>query len=913
VDDIGDIVTEYANEGTDLVQASISYTLGMNVEQLTLTGALAINGTGNASNNTLTGNSADNVLDGGFGDDSLIGGAGNDTYIVDSTGDSVTESASAGTDHVQSLVTFTLASNVENLTLTGTSAINGTGNSLANILIGNSANNTLNGGSGADTMTGGAGDDIYVIDNAGDSITEISGEGIDLVQSLISYTLGSNLENLTLTGSSGLTGTGNSFDNVLTGNSGANTLTGDAGNDIIDGGSGNDTMIGGLGNDIYFVNASGDLVTENANEGIDTVNSSVAFTLGAEIENLTLTGSSAINGTGNALDNVLIGNTGANALNGGSGNDTIDGGSGNDTMIGGTGDDTFNVGATGDVVTENASEGNDTIQSSVTYTASANVENLTLTGTSSINATGNALDNVLTGNSGNNTLNGGAGADSMAGAAGNDTYVIDNAGDVVVELTGEGIDTVQTGITYSLGGDVENLTLTGSTSIHGTGNELNNVLTGNSGANTLTGGGGNDTIDGGTGNDTMIGGTGDDNYVVNVATDVVTENAGEGIDTISSSVSLTLGANVENLTLTGSSGLSGTGNTLDNVLTGNSGANTLTGGAGNDILNGGSGNDTMIGGTGDDNYVVNVATDIVTENANEGTDTVSSSVTLTLGNNVENLTLTGSSAINGTGQALSNVLTGNSGVNTLTGLAGDDTLEGKAGSDSLVGGDGADTYRYSAGDGGDTINNVSADAATDRLVFTNVVRTELTFARVGDNLIITRTAVPTDSIQVTNWFAATGNRVDFLDTSDGQTTTADEIDALIGGGGGSFPSSIWSPELAASAEAGDPPSGLDELMFTASEWRLGGGDLRCGLGTWAGTNSKGYRDFSGLPRLPEPAPRAMPDSLQLERFVHAMASFERREMFDAMSVARAGDEDSMATPRWTSAWRREFDVQRNID
>lgn len=128
-------------------------------------------------------------------------------------------------------------------------------------------------------------------------------------------------------------------------------------------------------------------------------------------------------------------------------------------------------------------------------------------------------------------------------------------------------------------------------------------------------------------------------------------------------------------------------------------------------------------------------------------------------------------------------------------------------------------YRYSAGDGGDAINNVSSDSAVDRLVFTNVVRTELSFARVGNNLVITRTAVPTDSIQVTNWFTATGNRIDFVDTSDGQSTTANEIDALIGGGGGSFPNAVLSPEISATEQLVGSPLLLDDLSRTSLGWR----------------------------------------------------------------------------------------------
>ena len=143
---------------------------------------------------------------------------------------------------------------------------------------------------GPTTLIGGAGNDTYVVDNVGDVVTERPAKAPTRCSRRVTYTLAANVENLTLTGTAAINGTGNALDNILTGNSAANMLT------------------GGLGNDTYVVGA-GDIVVENAGEGTDTVQSSVTLTLAANVENLTLTGSTAINGTGNTLDNVLAGNS----------------------------------------------------------------------------------------------------------------------------------------------------------------------------------------------------------------------------------------------------------------------------------------------------------------------------------------------------------------------------------------------------------------------------------------------------------------------------------------------------------------------------------------------------------------------------------------------------------------------------
>jgi Ca2+-binding RTX toxin-like protein len=312
VDNASDVVTENAGEGTDLIRSSVSRSLvGLQVENLTLTGTAVLNGTGNGLNNTLTGNNVANVLSGGLGYDTLYGGLGYDTLYGDDGND----------------------------TLYG-----GDGN---DTLYGGLGHDRLDGGTGADTLKGGAGDDTYVVDNVGDVVTEVAGEGADTVQSsLANYTLGANVENLTLIGTANLNGTGNALNNVLTGNSGVNILKGGAGNDALNGGGGTDTLAGGLGNDSYIVDNAGDVVTELAGEGADTVQSSSAnYTLGANVENLQLLGTANLNGMGNALNNVLTGNSGVNILRGGAGNDVLNGGGGADTLSGGDGSDTFDFNA----------------------------------------------------------------------------------------------------------------------------------------------------------------------------------------------------------------------------------------------------------------------------------------------------------------------------------------------------------------------------------------------------------------------------------------------------------------------------------------------------------------------------------------------------------------------------------------
>lgn len=655
---------------------------------------------------------------------------------------------------------------------------NASGGTGADVLIGNSAANILDGGAGNDTLEGRGGNDTFrfEIGDGQDIVTDLAAGdivkiyGFTSAQSVVQN--GANVI-VTLSGTQVITFQNTTVaavqaalqfpdappsgptegDDVLTGTEGVDTINGLGGNDtidalgdhdFIDGGAGADTMTGGSGDDRYDVDNAGDVVVELSGGGNDTVETRVSYTLSPNVEYLVLAGTAGINGTGNSSDNGIYGNAGANHLQGLGGNDLLkgdntwapdghdilDGGAGADTMFGGMGNDTFYVDNAGDVVTEYAGEGDDQVLSSITYTLTAEVEKLTLTGLAAINGTGNALNNLITGNSGANVLNGRGGADTMIGGSGNDDYIVDHAQDLAVELSGEGVDRVKASVSYVLGPDMERLSLTGTMPINGTGNNLANVLTGNSAANTLSGLGGDDKLDGRGGADIMSGGLGNDLYVVTDVGDVVTEAAGEGIDRVNSSISYTLGDNVEDLALAGNAAIGATGNGLTNVLTGNSGSNTLLGldgndrlygSGGNDVLDGGAGADVMFGGLSNDIFYVDDRNDYVREEAGQGIDTVYASVGDVLRPNVENLVLTGTASVNGRGNELANSISGNSAGNELFGLAGsdflygnegNDTLEGGAGADTMSGGLGADNFVFRDGDFGG-LTAITADKVTD--------------------------------------------------------------------------------------------------------------------------------------------------------------------------------------------------------
>ena len=568
----------------------------------------------------------------------------------------------------------------------------------------------------------------------------------------------------------------------LEGGAGNDTLNGSALNDILVGGAGADRLVGSAGNDSYFVDDL-DRIVEAANGGTDTVYVTDSYTLSAaNVENLVLIGEAAASLIGSSQANTLTGNAQDNSLNGALGADR---------MVGGAGNDTYYVDDAGDVVVEDARAGNDTVVSQISYVLGAEVENLRLIGAAALNGTGNAGNNQIYGNGLDNVLTGAGGDDLLVGGRGNDSYYVD-ARDQIVELAGEGIDTVFATISWVLGANLDDLTLlsTGlnfqNGNINATGNDLANLLIGNSFRNVL---------DGGAGADRMDGGGGDDIYLVDDAGDIAAELDASQDDEVRSTVSYTLLNGIERLTLLGSADLSGTGNSLANVIRGNGGANILTGGFGIDTLFGYAGNDRLIssdgvdtlrGGLGDDTYVVNGASDEIVEARNQGVDTVIASVvgSYTLSDNLEKLVLVGFN-VDGYGNTLANELTGTDGINLLDGGRGGDTMIGLGGDDTYVVDNRTDVTIELADGGVDTV----------------LASVTYTLADAVENLVLTGAAA----------ISGTGN--DLANNLWGN----DAANTLRGGGGNDVIFSGGGPDLML-GEDGD-----DILFGSVADDRMTGG------------------------------------------------------------------------------------------
>lgn len=299
------------------------------------------------------------------------------------------------------------------------------------------------------------------------------------------------------------------------------------GNDIVDGGSGTDTAdysaLSSTFNLTINISAATGTVTGLGTTNDDTLKGIENIITSGGADNIV--GSSTSNRidahgsndviSGGAGDDIIYGGAGADNLDGGVGNDILSGDTGSDTLVGGVDNDTYYVDVATDVITESSGTGTgvDLVYStSATYTLSANVENIVLL-VGGGDASGNALNNILTGNGGNNRLDGLAGADAMTGGLGNDVYYVDNAGDQTIELAGGGNDRVVSTMSWTLatGNQIEELDLDGgAVNTNGIGNEVNNLIIGSNGDNTLSGLDGNDTLNGGLGRDILKGGNGND-------------------------------------------------------------------------------------------------------------------------------------------------------------------------------------------------------------------------------------------------------------------------------------------------------------------------------------------------------------------------------------------------------------------
>ena len=569
------------------------------------------------------------------------------------------------------------------------------------------------------------------------------GYNLDTAGSWVQYANKAILDNVSLTTTSAAI-TGTEGAEALTGTAAADLLWGLGGNDTLDGGAGSDTMQGGAGNDLYLVREAGDVVIETAGGGIDTVRAWVSHALSAEVENLRLMGTANLSATGNALNNVITANAGQNDIDGGLGRDTASFA----TSSVGVGVDLSALDAGGWAVTS----GLDRLRG---------IEDLV----------GSALADRLVGDAGANSLDGGAGADDLRGHGGSDTYRVDDAGDVVTELAGQGAhDLVQSLLAaYTLGANVEDGRILATGPANLTGNGLNNILFAGAGDNQLDGLSGRDTLS--------------YRYATGaVAVDLSTVDAGGWSTVTGSGIDLVRG--------------------FENIE-GGAFADRLTGDSGDNVLDGGAGSDTLTGGDGSDTYYVDAALplvstpltapDVVVEtNAAPagGFDTVMlRSVSVygyTLGANIEagrllmataadlrgngldNLLFAGqgNNVLNGdagvdtvsyrygttgaagvvvslettaaqatggsgtdtliqienlAGSLNADTLKGNAAVNTLDGDAGDDVLNGRGGSDVLIGGAGRDSFVFDAAlDGSiDTLQDFATGA--DRILLDDAV------------------------------------------------------------------------------------------------------------------------------------------------------------------------------------------------
>ncbi len=708
---------------------------------------------GGAGRDQLDGGANNDYLDGGLGSDVMKGGAGNDTFVVNTSGD--TTSDTGGVDTVRSSVSRTLGTGLEKLTLTGTANMNATGNALANTLAGNSGNNTINGGAGDDTMTGGSGNDTFHVDSVNDVATDSA--GIDTVISAVDYTLGNGIENLILT--TGINGTGNALANTITGNTAANSLSGGDGNDTLIGGGGADSLDGAAGN--------ADIASyENSVGAVRALlQAFLIFNNSGDAQGDVYTEIEGIRGTNNTTDTAIFLQHGPlsmqDMLGGNADDNIIEGLAGNDLLIGGGGGDTLNGGSGEDAAGYLSSVISITVSLLNPANNTGDAQNDVYISIENLIGTRHNGGDVLTGNTGANRLFGMNGADTLNGGDGDDWLVPDTAFADVLTVTdgdvingGTGSDTIDysgsqnaiDGITIDLfnqfifGGEAETDTISSIENFIGT--KADDDVIASAAANHIDGGNGNDGVSYAFSNAPVT---------INLQTQTVSGGFASG-DTIVS-IEHATGSNFADVI---------TGTATGSRLSGGGGADTLTGGAGNDRLTGGGG-DLLTGGAGDDTYVID-ADDTIVETGSGGTDRVIVSHSYTLVDNIEDGEIAENNfdAVN---------LTGNSGNNILTGAGGANRLDGGGGDDTMIGLDGSDTYIVNSA--GDVVEEFGFGNGTD-LVEASVTYTD-TFGGIEDITLtgtgnIDATANASSNVLIGN----SGNNT--LDGLAGE-------DTLTGGGG----------------------------------------------------------------------------------------------------------------------------------
>jgi Ca2+-binding RTX toxin-like protein len=661
---------------------------------------------GDTGNDTLWGQRGNDIINGGEGNDEIRGGAdqnvllgfsGNDTFIMDENDVGLNNAINGGIGHdtadfrasrLPSQANTLLGINVD-LGNVGAGAIAPLGISVRNTWVSVEEVYATNFN---DTVSGGVG---IQVDDLGNPI--LGANGLPLP---VDYTFHGVDGNDSLTGGTLLGGNDSLF-----GDNGNDTLIGLEGNDLLDGGLGNDRMVGGVGNDTYFIDSATDVVVEAAGAGIDWVNSSVTHTL-VNAENLILRGTTAINGIGNAVANIITGNNAANTLVGNGGNDTLMGNDGNDVLWGGTGADSIEGGNGTDLASYYYSVGSVTVNLTTNVNTGGDAAGDSLINIENVQGSLNAISN-LTGNSGNNVLYGYNGSDILNGEAGID-----------VLYGGAGDDSLNGGANID-------------------------YLYGQAGDDTLNGDAGNDVLYGGAGSDVIDGGADVDlvsyyNFVGTTLTVSLTTPSSNTGDAAGDSYT-----NIENLqgSLTAANNLTGnSGNNVlyaynsSDILNGEAGNDVLYGGAGSDSLNGGANIDYLYGQAGDDSLDGGDQTDVLYGgagndilNGGNGLDYASYYTSGTTGQTLS-VSLNPSDSASNSGDATgdtfisieylqgslvaNNRLTGDGNNNNLYGYSGNDTLKGDGGNDYLSSGTGNDEFMFAAGA---VSTNVVALLGTDTL------------------------------------------------------------------------------------------------------------------------------------------------------------------------------------------------------